>query len=175
MPRKPPPRLRTFDYTGFHRYFLTISTFRSARSFVDDDSVTIVLTQLERSAATEGFLVVAYCFMPDHLHVLVEGNHETADFQEFVRIFKQQSAFYWRQARKQTLWHRSYWERVLRDHDDTMTAIRYIVENPARAGLVPWGKNYPYLGSLTRSVEAYLQDGPNPTCRTGRPSGRPAR
>jgi len=160
MLRKPPPRLRAFDYTGFHRYFLTISTFRHAGWFVDDGSVAIVLTQLARAAAAERFLVIAYCFMPDHLHVLVEGDQEGADFQEFVRIFKQQSAFYWKRARKQTLWHRSYWERVLRDHDDTTSAIRYIVENPARAGLVSPGKSYPYLGSLTGSVEAYLQEGP---------------
>jgi len=154
--RKPAPRLQSFDYTGFHRYFLTISTFRGAPYFDRDEAVALVLAHLLRAADAERFAVIAYCFMPAHLHVLVEGTHEASDFQEFVRLFKQLSAYHWKQSTRQLLWHRGYHERVLRDHEDTIAAIRYIAANPVRAGLVARPEDYPYLGSMTGTVREML-------------------
>ena len=156
MSRKPTPRLHSFDYTGYHRYFLTISTSQRARAFVSSDAVGIVLEHLVRTSESQWFAVIAYCFMPDHLHAVVEGVRDASDFQEFVRIFKQQSAFNWKRATGRTLWHRGYAERVLRSHDDTTIAIRYVIENPVRAGLVPAPEDYPYLGSMTGTVTDLL-------------------
>jgi putative transposase len=156
MPRKSPPRLRTFDYTGLYRYFLTISTFRRSPVFVDCDAARIVTTQLARAASSERFSVIAYCLMPDHLHLLAEATCEAADFQRFVRIFKQQSAFYWKRETGQPLWHRSYFERVLRDGEDTIDVIRYILGNPVRAGLAAKPDDYRYLGTMTGELRDLL-------------------
>jgi putative transposase len=156
MTRKPPPRLRSFDYTGFHRYFLTICTYNRERLFVEDQSVALVTAQLTRTADMERFCVIAYCVMPDHIHVLIEGTHEASDFKQFARIFKQQSAFRWKRATGQMLWERSYFDRVLRDHEDTMSVVRYIIDNPVRAGLVAYAEDYPYLGSTSVSVRNLL-------------------
>ena len=88
MPRKRPPRLASFDYLGFHRYFLTITAFRSERCFVSDENVAIALVQLTRAADDERFAVIAYCFMPDHMHAVVEGSHQASDFRQFVRVLQ---------------------------------------------------------------------------------------
>jgi hypothetical protein len=131
-------RLRTFDNIGFHRYFLTICTRDRSRVFIEANAVA------------------SYCFMPDHVHAFVEGIHEASDFTHFVRIFKQESAFHWRRTTGRILWHRSYFDRVLRDHADTMSVVRYILENPVRAGLVTQPQDYPYLGSMTGTVADLL-------------------
>jgi len=156
MTRKPPPRLRCFDYTGFRRYFLTICTHHRARVFIEDDRVAVITAQLTRIAAAERFSVTAYCLMPDHIHGLVEGQHDAADFRKFVRMFKQQSSFHWKRTCGATLWQRSYFEHVLRDDEDGLRVAKYILENPLRAGLVARVEDYPYLGSMTLTVRDLL-------------------
>jgi putative transposase len=156
MPYKLSPRLKTFDYLGPYRYFLTICGHNRTCIFTDDQSVGLVLMELSRTANDQQFRVIAYCFMPDHVHLLVEGNHPAADFREFVRIFKQQSSFAWKQRNGTALWQRSYFEHVLRDDEDTIGVAKYILENPVRGNLVQRPEDYPYLGSMTMEVRQLL-------------------
>ena len=150
------PRLESFDYLGFYRYFLTICTFNRMRVFVEDEAVRLVMVELARTSNDERFAVIAYCFMPDHIHLLAEGTHPASDFREFARIFKQRSAFRWKERHGSALWQRSYYEHVLRNEEDTIGVARYLLENPVRAGLVERPEDYPYLGSLTVSVRELL-------------------
>ena len=71
-PRQP-QHLRVFDYIGFHAYFLTFCTFERSPVFITADAVALVLEQISRAARDCSFAVLAYCFMPDHVHLLVEG------------------------------------------------------------------------------------------------------
>jgi REP element-mobilizing transposase RayT len=96
MPFKPVPRMKTFDYIGINRYFLTICSRQRTRVFVDHDAVALVLLHLARTADVEHVAVIAYCFMPDHSHALAEGTRMDSDFQRFVRVFKQRSSFEWK-------------------------------------------------------------------------------
>src|SRR5690348_16086718 len=93
MPFVPPPRLRSFDYRGPYRYFLTICCASRALVFITHERVDLVLWQLARTCASHHFAVPAYCVMPDHLHALLEGVDDASDFRECVRQFKQRSAF----------------------------------------------------------------------------------
>jgi REP element-mobilizing transposase RayT len=68
-----------------HRYSLTICTEGRREAFIVDADVTCALTQLRITAKAECFAIPAYCFMPDHLHLLIEGTSEAADCCEFVR------------------------------------------------------------------------------------------
>src|SRR5262249_9783433 len=156
MPYKLSPRLKTFDYLGFYRYFLTICTYERARLFIDDQSVHLMLSQLSGTAGDQRFVVVAYCFMPDHVHILVEGNHPAADFCAFVRIFKQRSALASKQRNETAVWHGCYFEPVLRDNEDPIRVARYILENPVRANLIQRPEDCPYLGSMTMEVRELL-------------------
>jgi len=156
MPLIYAPRLRSFDYVGYYRYFLTICSFDRARVFVSDADVGPVAMRLSQTADAYQFSVIAYCLMPDHMHALVAGEREAADFCEFVRIFKQQTAFDWKRRHTTRLWQRGYIDHVLRDEEDTLAVARYIIENPLRAGLVSDPLDYPHLGSLTVSVRDLL-------------------
>ena len=150
------PRLRSFDYRGYYRYFLTICTFRRTRIFTEDAVAREVIAQLSQTASAYQFSVIAYCAMPDHIHALVAGEHETADLREFIRIFKQRTSFEWKRRNATCLWQRGYFEHVLRDDEDTIGVARYIIENPVRAGLVTDPLDYPYLGSFTTTARELL-------------------
>jgi putative transposase len=156
MPFKPVPRLTSFDYVGPHRYFLTFCTSSRSRAFVTDVAVACVMTQLQRTAADCTFAVVAYCYMPDHLHLLVEGSRADASLTEFVRVFKQRSSFHWKRRFGNDLWQRSYFEHVLRDDEATVSVAQYVLENPLRAGLSRRVEDYPYLGSQTMMLKDLL-------------------
>jgi putative transposase len=152
MPFKPVPRLKSFDYAGLNRYFLTICVRHRALVFVDAAAVSLALSQLSDTADAEHFSVIAYCFMPDHLHALVEGLQPDADFRRFVRVFKQRSSFHWKRRTGSELWQRSFFEHVLRDDEDSPEVAKYILDNPVRAGLVATPQEYPFVGSLTMTV-----------------------
>lgn len=116
-----------------------------------------VIGQLRHTADAESFAVIAYCFMPDHLHVLAEGRDAISDFRQFVRLFKQRSSFEWKRRTGSQLWQRSYFERVLRADDDVMIVARYLLANPIRGGLAKSPKEYPFLGSFTMNITDLLE------------------
>ena len=152
-----PARLKTFDYVGLHRYFLTFCTDRRHPHFATRDRVELVLGQIMRSAADCDFAVVAYCFMPDHLHLLAEAKSEAADCRRFIKRAKQFSGYHFKQHFLTTLWQRYGYEHVLRDDEATLSVARYILENPVRAGLVAQVEEYPFLGSMVYPVREILE------------------
>ena len=142
-----PRRLDGFDYTGPQRYFLTICTFERRRHFTDTSVVTSVHDQILRTAMEFEFAILAYCFMPDHLHLLAEGTTENSRLEPFAALAKQRAAFATRTLLGARLWQKGYFERVLRGEDDTFTVARYVVQNPVRAGLARSPDEYPFTGS----------------------------
>ena len=40
--------------------------------------------------AKQAFDVLAYCVMPDHVHILLEGQSDEADFRRAMRVWKLQ-------------------------------------------------------------------------------------
>jgi putative transposase len=109
--------------------------------------VGLVLDQFLRAAQDEKFVIIAYCFMPDHVHLLVEGNSPDARLPKFVKRAKQLSGFAARQVIEGKLWQTGYFEHVLRAHEDTRRVVAYILGNPVRAGLVEDPRAYPFSGS----------------------------
>ena len=107
------------------------------------------------------FDVLAYCLMPDHLHLVLEGTSPTADFREAMRQWKQQTARSWKVRTGQRLWQAGYYERVLRENDDTRAVVAYLLHNPVRAGLVAAAAEWPWTGSARYSLadlEAHAGD-----------------
>jgi len=151
-----PRHLTTFDYVGPFQYFLTFCTFDRNRLFVTPAAVRIVHDQILRACVTEGFEIPAYCYMPDHAHFVMEAQRPDANLKRFVTRAKQYAGFYFKRATERPLWQRYGYERVLRNEDETVLFIRYVIENPVRAGLVNSPLDYPYWGSSRWSREELL-------------------
>ena len=113
-------------------------------------------TQLLETAAGWDVEVIAYCFMPDHLHALVEGKSERADARKFADVFRQTSGFHFRASCGTRLWQEGYYDHVLRDEDATIDVARYIVLNPVRAGFCTDASSYPLLGSSRYTLAELL-------------------
>jgi hypothetical protein len=55
------------------------------------------------------------------------------------------------------LWQPSFFDRTLRSDESICEVIRYIVQNPIRAGLVERAEDYPYWGSSVYSRQQILE------------------
>jgi putative transposase len=125
--------------------------------FVQAAAVDLVRQQILRAAQEERFAVIAYCFMADHLHLIVGGEDEGSDCKGFIKAAKQYSGYYFSVAYRSKLWERYGHDRVIRDERELAMTLRYLLANPVRAGLVKHPRDYPFLGSAKYTVEELLQ------------------
>lgn len=152
-----PPRLTGITYRGFRAYFLTVCTFRREQHFVCPAVVDLTLSQFLRSASLTGVAISAYCFMPDHLHLLAIGTEESADTTGFVRRAKQVSSHGHVQLYGRPLWQPGFFDRILREDEDPLVVTAYMVANPLRVGLTTDAGAYPFWGSEMFSREEILE------------------
>ena len=122
-------------------------TFQRKQHFNDAASVELVCELFLRTATDYDIEVIAYCFMPDHLHALITGLVEQSNCRKCADVFRQKSGFHFRRARRTRLWQDAYYDHVLRDEDATVDVVSYIVLNPVRGGLCADASAYPFLGS----------------------------
>jgi putative transposase len=155
-----PHRLKTFSYLGCYRYSLTFCTNFRAHLFVDAEVVQLVLSQFLRAAGEEGFSVLAYCFMPDHVHFLVQGDSEWSDGRRLIRQGKQYAGYAYSGKYGRRLWQPWGFERVLRNEETSLSVARYIVENPVRAGLAKTVSEYPFVGSELCELKQLIESLP---------------
>jgi putative transposase len=113
--------------------------------------------QFRRAAVDEHFALLAYCFMPDHVHLLVEGQSVDSNCRRFIARAKQFSAFHFKKTFGQPLWQQYGFERTLRKAESALGVARYIFENPIRAGLVTRVEDYPFLGSSAYTIGDILK------------------
>jgi len=145
---KKPKRLESFSYRGYYRYFITIRSHGFKKHFLNNEVVAKLIEILKNTAVQESFLIWAYCFMPDHVHLLIEGKNSFADMKKFVALFKQKTAYWFKGFCGVQLWETNYYEHVLRNDEATKAVARYIIQNPVRKGLVDDCSSYPYSGSF---------------------------
>jgi putative transposase len=149
MQMRRPTRLKGFAYVGIYRYSLRFSTYCRRHVFVAETPVSAALARIQRTCDEDQFAILAYCFMPDHLHLVLEGRREDADLRRLIKVAKQRCAYVFRrQFGIPLLWQEGCYERVLRSDEATDVVIRYVLNNPVRARLVENAENYPYAGAL---------------------------
>ena len=151
------PRLDHALYVGRRRCFLTFCTHQRQRLFARADTVDQTRDSFLHAAISFHEAIVAYCFMPDHAHLLVEGLNDQADALGFVHQAKQKSGYAYSQKTDGRSWQPSFYDRILRDDDDSIGVTRYIFENPIRAGLATSVRDYPHLGSGRYTIDQVLE------------------
>ena len=138
-------RLPRARYREGCAFFLTITTHARHPWFENHPEMTndAVGFLLHRVTA-RGSELYAWCFMPDHVHLVVQD----ADVVDLVRGFKGAMTPLgrrWDAGRR--LWQRSYYDHALRRDEDLRAVAAYVWENPVRAGMVACAADYPWSGS----------------------------
>jgi putative transposase len=156
------PRIRGFEYKGLHRYSLTICAHWHACRFSDRDLVAAVLLQIRHAARSNQFRLLAYCFMPDHVHLVVEGLSDAADLRRFMKAWKQKTGFEYSKRTGGRLWQVGFFDHVLRSDESTERHVDYVLGNPVRAGLARTVGEYPFAGCHLPETDQPSQTDPPP-------------
>ena len=147
-------RLDLFLYKGIKAYFVTICTKDQQKVFTDSKTINEQLGLLNSCCEQEKFSVWVYCFMPDHLHLLLISG-ENSDLIKFIRTYKQLTGYGYKKATGKALWQKSFYDHILRKEENIPQVIRYILENPVRKGIVEYFADYPLSGSLEFGKEVF--------------------
>ena len=99
-----------------------------------------LLQETLRKFHGERYELIAWCIMPNHVHVLIEPKVALAGIVQSWKSFTGRRAMV-RNAELgldvpgSAFWMRDYWDRYIRDENHFRQAVTYIHENPVKAGL----------------------------------------
>jgi putative transposase len=113
---------------------------------------------LGKAAEKNHCTVLIYCFMPDHLHVILQGLDDTADTWRTMVDFKQQTGFWFSRHRPQDAWQKDFYDHIIRADEDLGAQIRYVADNPVRWRLARIWSDYPYTGAIGIDLKVVLAD-----------------
>ena len=128
-------------------YFVTWRLHRAQAELTPAERTLLVDTL--RHFDADRYELLAYVVMNDHVHVIVRPNG-THRLEDLVRSWKSYTANRLpRTAQRRgtrSLWQEEYFDRVLRDEDDLLEKIRYILKNPWKRW--PEIGDYPWVWAL---------------------------
>ncbi len=112
--------------------------------FEDEEDKERFLQTLNRYQAVSEYIVYAYCLMPNHVHLLVKVGKENLDVA-LKRIAGSYVYWYnWKYKRSGHLFQDRFKSEPVEDDGYFITVLRYIHQNPVKAGLCKGVAEYQY-------------------------------
>ena len=144
-------------------YFVTARTLQRRPLFRDRWAARLFLQELQGCREELGFLLLSFVVMPDHVHLVVVPG-PGADLPRIMQHVKGRFARTFNLARGGTgaVWQARFYESAVRTEVQLERWVRYIEENPVRAGLATSPEVYAFSsagGALTVDLERYLGGG----------------
>jgi len=162
-------RLRGFDYSWPRIYFVTINAANRRPIFNDSRVALATIDCLKQLRGKLGFTVYVFCLMPDHFHALIGPGASNQSLGRICGRFKSISTRrFWRWYDGK-LWHRQFYDHIIRNRDDFDETLAYIRMNPLRRGLVvspedwPYTERLDYLHLVRAAMEGRAGTSPAPT------------
>ena len=123
---------------------------RGGRVFFSDQNRRTYLDWLGRYSEEHGLRILAYCLMPNHVHLVVVPEAE----ESFVGVLRPLQSRYSRRVNEARgweghLWQSRYYSCPLGDRH-TWAAIRYVELNPVRAGLAERAQEFEWSSAPAR-------------------------
>src|SRR5690348_9498558 len=141
-------RLPKTQYRSQRKYFITLCCSKRRRFFARRELTESAIELFFDTAEKHEFAVLAYCFMPDHMHALVGGLAEKGDLLSFVMDYKRKTTVRLAEATGGELWQKKFYDRILRRNESAERAAAYILMNPVRGKLCEAPGDYPFSGSI---------------------------
>jgi putative transposase len=113
--------------------------------------VAAVMLETLQKFDDQRYRLIAWCIMPNHVHVLIEP---LVSLPKIVRSWKSFTGR-WALSRNaelglyvptdgQAFWMRDYWDRYIPDERHLVAVIKYIHENPVTEGLCTTARDWPW-------------------------------
>src|SRR5581483_5592790 len=117
---------------GYH-HVVTRGNNKQAIVLDDDDRWFICIT-VDRIALRYGWRIVAYCLMGNHYHLIIlVGDKGLSDgMRDLNTAIARQ--FNVKHGRINHLFGKRFWSRRIKTYPSMLSTVRYVVQNPRRAG-----------------------------------------
>ena len=157
------PRIaREKSSTGI--YHVMIRGINRQSIFIDEEDNEKFLEILELCKKISGFKIFGYCLMGNHLHLLIKEENENIE-QIFRRIGARYVFWFnWKYKRSGHLFQDRFKSEAVEDEKYCITVLRYIHQNPQKAGLCKriedyqWSSYQDYMGRLGITDTGFLLD-----------------
>lgn len=149
-------RLTDYDYSSNRPIHVVICANNKKVVFDSKNNAEITVGELLKAAHDIRFVILCYCLMPDHLHIVVSPSISGVSLLRFLNIFKGRTSAIFRGYGITNLWQRSAFDRVIRRDEDLKAIIEYILNNPIRKGITKKADCYPYSRYFEDKIKDYI-------------------
>jgi putative transposase len=143
-------------YKGQTSASFTLCIQDKVHAFVEPQTIGIFEDILGSVVTKAQCIVPAYCFMPDHQHLIITGTSNDSDLWKAIVNYKQKTGFWLAENKPDVKWQKDFFDHIIRKDETLSTQVRYILDNPARKGIVSSWQDYPYKGSIGCKLEDVL-------------------
>src|SRR5579862_964808 len=134
--REKPHRLPAEDYRGDVTISATVCVVGRRPLLSDEEVVATFVSKLRSLSERWNCWIPIYCFMPDHLHLIVKGNPVGGDAKALLDGFKTSAGIWLSRRRPGFRLQKDYHDHVMRVGEDWRNHAFYVLNNPVRAGLI---------------------------------------
>ena len=128
------------DYDGW------LDKCSTKRSWLEIAGIANIVARKIHSLDTKNYHLIAYCIMPNHVHLLLKLIHKdninhkktnTYPLADALRLIKGSTARKCNLILKRNgpFWHHESYDHVVRNEKELNRIIKYILNNPFKAGL----------------------------------------
>ena len=126
------------NYVPGGTYFFTLVTFQSRKHFDTPHKLDLLHSKIRQVQRYKPFDLLAYCLLPDHIHLLIKLPEEDCNFSIRMREIKRLTTLWMKRetlGNVDPIWQDKYWEHTIRDEKDLQTHFDYIHYNPIKHDL----------------------------------------
>jgi len=156
------PRIARIVGVGYPHHIIGRGNNRE-RVFMDSMDYETYLFFLSKYSEEKEAAVLAYCLMPNHIHLLVRPSKVESLAKMMQAITLCYSKYFnGKNGRTGRLWECRYHSTIIDGDSYLWTVSKYIENNPVRAGMVKRPKDYPYSSAKAHilGTEDSLLKGP---------------
>jgi REP element-mobilizing transposase RayT len=140
----------------FSRYDDWLDTCSNGPRWLEQEEISRIISEKIHLLAEEHYQLLTYCIMPNHVHLLIkpldkeylEHHGKTAKYPvtDTLRLLKGSTARYCNQVlgRDGAFWQHESYDHYVRDEEELERIVRYILNNPVKAGLVDDWNKWPF-------------------------------
>ncbi len=143
-------------YKGKTSASFTLCIQDKVQAFIEPQTIGVFENILSSVVTKAQCIVPAYCFMPDHQHLIITGISNDADLWKTIVNYKQKTGFWFSANNPDIKWQKDFFDHIIRKDETLATQVRYILDNPVRKGIVSSWRDYPYNGSIGCDLDAVL-------------------
>lgn len=140
----------------FSRYDAWLDRCEHGPRWLESENIAQIVADEIHSKADRQYRLMAYCIMPNHVHLLIEllalaplhhhGKSAKYPVGDMMRLLKGRTARMCNLAlnRNGSFWHHESYDHYARNEEELARIIAYIINNPVKAGLAKEWKDWKF-------------------------------